>query len=110
MSIFQKDVDQTTREYKITTVVVSLITYLVALISIIAVNWDHIKRKVLLWWNTPPTRNPLEDNSASVPEVTPLGPTPNSPVSRPEDKEKKVEASNKQVDLESGVNEGAGEL
>ena len=108
MTIFQKDIDQTTREYKITTVVVSLITYLVALISIIAVNWDHIKRKFLLWWNTPQTKGP-EDNSASKTQAPPVGPTPKSPASRPEDNKKKAEAKDKQVDVESGVNEGAGE-
>jgi hypothetical protein len=108
MTIFQKDIDQTTREYKITTVVVSLITYLVALISIIAVNWDHTKRKFLLWWNTPQTKGP-EDNSASKTQAPPVGPTPKSPASRPEDNEKKAEAKDKQVDVESGVNEGAGE-
>jgi hypothetical protein len=46
--IFQKDVDQTTREYKITTVVVSLVTYLVAVISMLVVNRDHIKHKAPL--------------------------------------------------------------
>ncbi|PMD38647.1 hypothetical protein L207DRAFT_42246 [Hyaloscypha variabilis F] len=109
MTIFQKDVDQTTREYKITTVVVSLITYLVALISIIAVNWDHLKRKFHLWWNTPQTKVPVEDNSTSKPQVPPVGPTPESPAPRPEDNENKAEASKEQVDVESGVNEVTGE-
>jgi len=109
MTIFQKDVDQTTREYKITTVVVSLITYLVALISVIAVDWDHIKRKVLLWWNTSRSKGHVDDNPTSVTGVTPPSPTPKSPESRTEDNEKNVEASNEQVDVERGVNEGTGE-
>jgi hypothetical protein len=119
MTIFQKDINQTTREYKITTVVVSLITYLVALISIIAVNWDHIERKMplwwmvareiarkpLLWWRTQGTKEGLVDNSASRPKVPPLGAT-KSPASKPEDKGKKPEASDEKVDVESGTNAG----
>jgi hypothetical protein len=47
MTIFQKDNAADTKwEYKITTVSVSLLTYLVALTSIIAVNWGDIKRNL----------------------------------------------------------------
>jgi hypothetical protein len=73
------------------------------------VDLDHIKRKVLLWRNTPHTKGPVEDNSASKTQAPPVGPTPKSPASRPEDKEKEVEAKDKQADVESGVNELAGE-
>jgi hypothetical protein len=65
MTIFQKNVDQTTQEYKVTTVVVSLITYLAALVSIIVVNWAHIKRKVLPWW-TSPTSSPVKDKKREL--------------------------------------------
>lgn len=122
MTIFQKDIEQTTQEYKITTVVVSLITYLVALISIIAVNWDHIKRRIPLWWDSAKaterksllwlsillTNGSVKASVASVPQVPPLGPTAKSPASR-SGKGKSPEASNEKVDVESGINERAGE-
>ena len=51
MTIFQKDNDaETTWEYKVTTVSVSLLTYLVAIVSIIAVDWEHVKHKCVGWW------------------------------------------------------------
>jgi hypothetical protein len=120
MTIFQKDVHQTTREYKITTVVVSLITYLVALVSIIAVNWAHIKRKikrkiplikrkVILWWNSPPKDNPAKDSSGSGASAQSASQSGKAPVSKSEDKGKQPETSNEKVDEESGIIEGTGE-
>jgi len=51
MAIFQKDDPvETTWEYKITTVLVSLLTYLVAIISVIAVDTEHVKYKCGEWW------------------------------------------------------------
>jgi hypothetical protein len=51
MTIFQKDnTAETTWDYKVTTVSVSLLTYLVAIVSIMAVNWEHVKRNCLKWW------------------------------------------------------------
>jgi hypothetical protein len=52
MKIFQKrDQAETTWEYEVMTVSVSLITYVVAALSIIAVNWGHVKRCSLKWWH-----------------------------------------------------------
>ena len=51
MTIFQKDnAAETTWEYKITTVSVSLLTYLVVIASVIAVDWEHVKHKCIEWW------------------------------------------------------------
>ena len=51
MTIFQKrDQVETTWEYEVMTVSVSIITYVVAAASIIAVNWRHVKRSSLKWW------------------------------------------------------------
>ena len=51
MAIFQKDnAAETTWEYKITTVSVSLLTYLVVIASVIAVDWEHVKHKCIEWW------------------------------------------------------------
>ncbi|KAI0397628.1 hypothetical protein F5Y17DRAFT_454784 [Xylariaceae sp. FL0594] len=49
MQIFQKDVAQTKWEYKVALVTVSLSTYLVALISIVAVDWEGSKRRGSRW-------------------------------------------------------------
>jgi hypothetical protein len=62
MAIFQKDdLAETTWEYEVMTVSVSLLTYLVAVVSIIAVNWEHFKSRCLKWWRQ---RHPASDNSA----------------------------------------------
>lgn len=50
MDIFKKDIAQTRWEYKVTIVSLSLFTYLLAFISIIAVDWAGFKRKQLPWW------------------------------------------------------------
>jgi hypothetical protein len=107
MTIFQKSVNQTTREYKITTVVVSLITYLVALLSMIFVNRHHIKRKIdhLMWKQE---KGCEKGKSDSAPEQ-PAGPVPTSQEARPGDTEKNTTSSNEPQDLESAINEGASE-
>jgi hypothetical protein len=67
MSIFQKDDASETRwEYKVTTVSVSLFTYLVALISMIAVNWANIKHMYSKWWQKwhPPSNNSIAGGNA----------------------------------------------
>ncbi|TRX91096.1 hypothetical protein FHL15_008078 [Xylaria flabelliformis] len=51
MSIFAKDIAQWKWEFKVATVSVSLLTYTLALISIIAVDWKNFQRRCLLWWN-----------------------------------------------------------
>jgi len=116
------DVEQTTQEYKTTTVIVSLITYLVALISIIAVNWEEIKRKAslwcdsarvlerksLLWWNTLRTKGSVKASSDSEPQIPPVDPTSKTPASRPEERGKSPDVSNEKVDVESSTNELVG--
>jgi hypothetical protein len=109
MTIFQKSIDQTTREYKTTTVVVSLITYLVALLSIIAVNWDHIKRKIP-HLTSGQEKGAMKGNPDSAPvPVQPANPVPTSEESRPGNTEKKTASSSEPQDLESAINEGASE-
>jgi len=50
MQIFQKDIAQTKWEYKVALVTVSLFTYLVALVSIIAIDWKGFNHRALRWW------------------------------------------------------------
>jgi hypothetical protein len=109
MTIFQKSVDQTTREYKVTMVVVSLITYLVALLSVIAVNWPHNKNKVLKWWKTRLQHTPVKDNSDTAPiPAQAAGSAPIPQESKTRDTERKAGPSNEQQDLESASNEEGG--
>ena len=101
MTIFQKSVEQTTREYKITMVVVSLTTYLV----IIAVNWGHIKRHISKRWKSGRENTPVKDNSDDAPEpAQPACPAPTSQESKTGDTEKKAGVSNEQQDIESASN------
>jgi hypothetical protein len=111
MTIFQKSITQTTREYKITMIVVSLITYLVALLSMIFVNRDHIKRKIYHLMSGQ-EKGPVKGDPDSVPApvpVQPADPVPTSQEPRPRDTEKKTGSSNEPQDLESAINEGASE-
>jgi hypothetical protein len=109
MTIFQKSVEQTTREYKITTVVVSLITYLIALLSIIAVNWvAHSKPHILQWRKSGHENAPVKTNLDAAPEPTqPAGPVPTSQESKTGDTEKKAGSSGEHQDIERASN-GAG--
>ncbi|KAE9372640.1 hypothetical protein N431DRAFT_244483 [Stipitochalara longipes BDJ] len=107
MTIFQKSVDQTTHEYKVTTVVVSLITYLVAIASVIAVDWVHIKRIILKWRDFVLKKSSVNGNSD--PETVPENPAGPSHKSRPGDNEKKSGQSNAPQDVESAIDEEAGQ-
>ena len=79
MAIFQKtDAAETRREYKVTTVSVSLLTYLVAIASIIAVNWVHVKQRCVRWWQL------LALHYRSI-SAAMASPAPTSPESKPED-------------------------
>ncbi len=49
LTIFQKDIAETTWEYMVTTVSVSVLTYLVAIASVIAVDWGRVRRRYLRW-------------------------------------------------------------
>jgi hypothetical protein len=100
-------------------IVVSLITYLVALLSIIAVNWDNIMRKIH-HLNSGQEKDSVEGNPNSVLEpvpapapeslpVQPADPLPTSQESRPGDTEKKTGSSNEPQDLESAIKEGVSE-
>ncbi|KAI0855033.1 hypothetical protein F4860DRAFT_57676 [Xylaria cubensis] len=51
MSIFAKDIAQWKWEFKVATVSVSLLTYILALLSIIAVDWKNFQRRCLLLWD-----------------------------------------------------------
>jgi hypothetical protein len=104
MTIFQKDVVQTTQEYKVTTVIVSLITYLVALLSVVTIDWTHNKRRILKWWQSGIDNiNGISDR-VSAPTATPpsisLG-------SKRGDTEKKSGQGAELKDLESANNERA---
>jgi hypothetical protein len=88
MSIFQKDdASETRREYKVTMVSGSLFTYLVVLVSMIAVNWGHIKRKYLKWqrkWHPASDNSTAEGSAESAPGAQ-GGPAPASPEPKPEE-------------------------
>lgn len=77
MAIFQKDnAAQTTWEYKITTVSVSLLTYLVAIASVIAVDWEHVKHRCVQWWQRlashyKPTPGVKSTSAPATPEPKP---------------------------------------
>ncbi|KAJ8126151.1 hypothetical protein O1611_g7486 [Lasiodiplodia mahajangana] len=52
MDIFKKnDLAETTWEYKVSLVSVSLFTYIVALAGVIAVNWKALQRRSRHWWD-----------------------------------------------------------
>ncbi|KAI1735430.1 hypothetical protein F4680DRAFT_304494 [Xylaria scruposa] len=70
LDIFQKDVTQTKWEYKVAIVSVSLLTYLTAFASIIAVDWEGFKKRFTSWWRlvanpsvASEERGPLKDEN-----------------------------------------------
>lgn len=105
MTIFQKSVEQTTREYKVTTVVVSLITYLVALLSIIAVNWAATKHHILKWRKFGHEKTPVKANLHAAPKpAQPAGPAPTSQEPKTGDTEEKSGPRGELQDIESASN------
>ncbi|KAI0490247.1 hypothetical protein F4859DRAFT_1999 [Xylaria cf. heliscus] len=50
MDIFKKDIGQGRWEYKVSVVSVSLLTYLLAFVTIIAADWKGFKRRFSAWW------------------------------------------------------------
>jgi hypothetical protein len=106
MTIFQKDnTAETTWEYKVTTVSVSLLTYLVAIASIIAVNWNHVKvkQKSVQWWQR------LASHYRPAPCMQ-ASPAPATPESKPEEAGILTGSTSGAKDPENGVDEEVGEV
>ncbi|KAI0545471.1 hypothetical protein F4679DRAFT_462623 [Xylaria curta] len=66
MSIFTKDIAQWKWEFKVATVSVSLLTYILAVVSIIAVDWKNFKRRGLWWWDKFKQVVPRRENAPNV--------------------------------------------
>jgi hypothetical protein len=100
MAIFQKDnTVETTWEYKITTVSVSLLTYLVAIISGIAVDWEHVKHKCGEWWQRLVSHYGPNPGGKS-------GLAPAKPEPKPEEVGNLAELTSGGKEPDIGVNEG----
>ncbi|GAW23843.1 hypothetical protein ANO14919_134200 [Xylariales sp. No.14919] len=101
MEIFQKDVAQTKWEYKVSVVSVSLLTYLVAFASIVAVDWEGFKHKYLrrwgnfkgryLWWRKPASNDSTAQGVAAPSADERVKHAPVQPASKSSEAEPGVE-------------------
>ncbi|KAI1348009.1 hypothetical protein F5Y01DRAFT_328989 [Xylaria sp. FL0043] len=110
LDFFKKDdARQTTWEFKVTTVVISLATYITAGLCVLAVNWKHIKARLYSWWpathektGTSDTKGKNVDN-AEVNDAVPVAqPDPGSSNAEPQGGQLAAEAR----DLESAGQQG----
>jgi len=100
MTIFQKDVNQTTWEYKVTTVSVSIITYLVALAFVLFVQRKDIKRMFLTWRYSIRDRSPVEGKHS------PARGAPAGPASSPRESKSPADGANNNSGPHQGAKEG----